>query len=356
MDSLIIYFLPTILALGIVTSYEDVKEGKIRNKYVVAGLVVSITIHTILLLSGIIEWKYMGMMAVQLLAALFIGVAIWITGLWSPGDAKLFAIFASLTPLTVHINVDANFPPLALLTNTVLPIFAYLVVILLVKTNTKQKLLITKKIMKPGVIINILLSVFALGWLTNIILTYFGITTNYLLSMTGIVILAAALRKIAKEKTNLLLAILAAIRIALDYRNLTTIDFLAHFLIITLSYSLVRLFLTGLSEAYTEEVSIYRLKEGMTLAEAITKQGTKTGMPKRIWQMDFDDAGFFLKTRDGLSRKDIERIKRAHREGRLHFNSIRIQQTLSFAPFLFAGTMITILLGENLLSFLMEAI
>ena len=39
---LIYWFLPMILLLGIVTSYEDIKFGKIRNKWIILALAYSI--------------------------------------------------------------------------------------------------------------------------------------------------------------------------------------------------------------------------------------------------------------------------------------------------------------------------
>lgn len=36
---LIYWFLPMVLFLGIITSYEDIHSGKIRNKWIIAGFV-----------------------------------------------------------------------------------------------------------------------------------------------------------------------------------------------------------------------------------------------------------------------------------------------------------------------------
>jgi len=39
------FFLPGILILGSITSYEDIKFGKIRNKYIIAALAYAVLVY-----------------------------------------------------------------------------------------------------------------------------------------------------------------------------------------------------------------------------------------------------------------------------------------------------------------------
>ena len=47
---LINYFLPAIIALGVITSYEDLKYGKIKNKYVISSLIYSLIVNIIVII------------------------------------------------------------------------------------------------------------------------------------------------------------------------------------------------------------------------------------------------------------------------------------------------------------------
>jgi prepilin signal peptidase PulO-like enzyme (type II secretory pathway) len=352
MDSLIIYFLPTIIALGIVTSYEDIKEGKIRNKYVAAGLALSILIHSALLAFKLIDLRYIGMVGLYTFIALIIGVLLWMLGLWSAGDAKLYLVLFSLIPLTSYKHIEANIPIFTLLANTILPVFAYLLVKLLAKTTTKEKLSAMKKTFNWKYIATLLLMVFSISWLTTYTFSYFGMQTNYIYNIITITLIGLALQKFFKENTLPLLALVGIIRIFLNTHYLLSWQFLVPFVLTVLGYSATRLFLFDLSDSFTEEVNIYKLKEGMIPAEAITRQGLKENIKEYEISGFKDELAFFLKTRQGITKEEIEHIKKAHLAGKMHFNELKVKQTIPFAPFLFLGTLITIICQGNAIIFL----
>jgi hypothetical protein len=119
-----------------------------------------------------------------------------------------------------------------------------------------------------------------------------------------------------------------------------------------LGYAAIRIFLFDLSEAFTEDVNIYRLKEGMIPAEAITKQGLKVKTKEYEFLTPRKETAFFMRTNAGLTKEEIDRIKKAHLAGKMHFNELKIKQTIPFAPFLFLGTLITIICQGNIIVFL----
>ena len=47
-DKTILIFLPMILFLGIITSYEDIKYGKIRNKWIIPAVIYAIVVNFLL--------------------------------------------------------------------------------------------------------------------------------------------------------------------------------------------------------------------------------------------------------------------------------------------------------------------
>ena len=130
-------------------------------------------------------------------------------------------------------------------------------------------------------------------------------------------------------------------------------EFMISFLVITLGYVLVMMFIRGLGTFYTRKVNVYLLKDGMILAEAINKKGFKI---KKLdfWQSRFgSEAGLFLDTGNkALTKQDIIRIQAAHRKGKLHFNNLLIQQTLPLSPLMFLGVLMMIICQGNVFIFL----
>jgi Flp pilus assembly protein protease CpaA len=160
---MLIYFLPAILALGVVTSYEDIKEGKIRNFHVLAAISIGVFLNLLLFFLGMIPTENLFTISLFFVEALFIGVAIWIMGYWSPGDAKLFTAFSILIPPEVYINSTTEFAPIDLLINIILPVFIYLFTILLIRTTSKQKVDVLKSVLNPKNLFLTLLAIFSLS-------------------------------------------------------------------------------------------------------------------------------------------------------------------------------------------------
>jgi hypothetical protein len=121
----------------------------------------------------------------------------------------------------------------------------------------------------------------------------------------------------------------------------------------TLFYGIVRLVIYELGEVFVTEVLINDLKPGMMPAELIIE---KDGF-KRIKIPKYGDSQRRIKMKNlvydpsttGITSKDIRKINRMHHHGKLHFNKIRMQQTLPFAPFLFIGSMITMFTGSTVI-------
>ncbi len=118
---LIYWFLPMILFLGIVTSYGDIKFGKIRNNWVLMAIVYAITVYAFLFLSNNVYGltiDFILRIALNAMFALVTGFALWYMGLWKAGDAKLFFAFVTLVPIhskgfySFFIILAATFVPI----------------------------------------------------------------------------------------------------------------------------------------------------------------------------------------------------------------------------------------------------
>jgi hypothetical protein len=110
-------FLPPLVFIGLVTSYQDFRYGKIRNKWIIFGATWGIGIWLLLLgwsqLSHVISQShfmdfalimpsYILKVAVNSSISLVVGYLLWYFDLWSAGDAKLFFVISLLLPLKYY--------------------------------------------------------------------------------------------------------------------------------------------------------------------------------------------------------------------------------------------------------------
>ncbi|MFA6449649.1 MAG: prepilin peptidase [bacterium] len=120
------------LVLGAVAAYEDFRRGKIRNKWIIAGfaggliLNAAAIIYLKLSVSGAgINSAYILKILLNSALAFVCGFALWKLSAWSAGDAKLFAMFAFLTPLDFYSRGYIDyFPAFNLLINIFAAAFA----------------------------------------------------------------------------------------------------------------------------------------------------------------------------------------------------------------------------------------
>ncbi|HNX82593.1 MAG TPA: hypothetical protein PKL77_10675 [Candidatus Omnitrophota bacterium] len=129
-----VLFLPAIIVIGLLTSYEDIVVSKIRNCWVVLGFlfigfvyggayIVSWHTHTtISFLHGFDKF------VINIIVSLVISYTFWKVKLWGAGDAKLFCLFAAMIPIQQYSMVyfDSYFISFLLLLFTFLPAMLFI--------------------------------------------------------------------------------------------------------------------------------------------------------------------------------------------------------------------------------------
>jgi len=117
-------FLPALFLIGLVTSYQDFRYGKIKNKWIISALIWGIGVYSIFSIWNLfsdspVSFPYILKVLINGSLALIIGYLLWRFNLWSAGDAKLFFVFSLLLPLKFYWHSYLPFfPSLALLINT----------------------------------------------------------------------------------------------------------------------------------------------------------------------------------------------------------------------------------------------
>ena len=349
----IIWFLPGILFLGMITSYTDIKEGKIRNKHVLFAPVYSLVIYFTLALFIDIRTSYFIELAVMCGLSLATGFVLWYLGLWTAGDAKLLFAFSALVPLSVYKYGHTPYVDfLNILINTFVPIFIYFASMLMLKTRLKQKIFFLKKSFQPKGIFRFAVALFAILWVTELLLGVLKIQLGYFVIMFLIFSILLAAERFMFMRTFTVMIAVSVLRLIFDH-DVYSINFIRMFFITLLVFVLVRFFVIRMSFfLLTQEVDIKLLKEGMIPAEFVY---TEHGKYKKEEPVFFSIFGYMrakvlkrdyvFRPMEPLSHEEVNTLKK--RDNNLGFEHIRVHQTVSFAPFLFLGVLLTILVQGN---------
>ena len=120
-------FLLPLLLIGVITSYSDIKYGKIKNIHLLLGFIYVLFLYSFLFFYSYFiihqpsNSKYLVDLAINGLIAFLVGYLLWHFNLWAAGDAKLFFIYSLLIPLESYSkNYIYYFPSSTLLIDTFL--------------------------------------------------------------------------------------------------------------------------------------------------------------------------------------------------------------------------------------------
>jgi len=118
-------FLPIIFFIGFTTSYEDFKFSKIKNKWILIGLLYPFLIYLFSWILYMLAIKkiippYLGWIAsyliwnfdkwcINLVISSLVAYLLWNFKLWAAGDAKLFICYSSLIPMGKYSRVYFNY-------------------------------------------------------------------------------------------------------------------------------------------------------------------------------------------------------------------------------------------------------
>jgi len=353
------FFLPMILLLGAVTTYSDIKEGKIRNKWIIAGLLYAIIVNIILFMwlsftpGEVPRSEYFLELFLTFLFSLIVGYSMWHIGMWTAGDAKLFTVFSALLPLSVYTYGHVqNFSSFNILINTFVPFFVVYTVMMLTKTSVKQKIHYLVKSLQPRELFSVLLFLFAFSWLLQFVYPLFNIPSNYFLNIFLLFLILILLEKILSGKIIYFMVGISAIRLILD-PNLFNFAMWITLGLTMLGFIFLRFFILYMGfDFMTKQVDVGLLKPGMVPAQMVYKDRDKytrqnilhfsmlSYLKDSTWKRDY----LFETAAEGLTKEDVKKLKNL----KLGFEHLRIYNTLSFAPYLFGGVLLTLLFSGNM--------
>ncbi|PJC51796.1 MAG: hypothetical protein CO031_00705 [Candidatus Nealsonbacteria bacterium CG_4_9_14_0_2_um_filter_37_38] len=338
----------TLLIFGGWISYYDIKRGKIKNYSLLALVLVAIFIN-VFFTGTFLEFPLASFL--NILFGIFLAVMIWIAGIWSAADAKLFIAINFLFSVSFYKYNFGLFPGISLLINSSIPLLLFLFSQIMIKTNFEEKKKALFAYLKLSFILQFLLAITAIFCLNFFISHFLKIRTEYLIRLTTLVLLYWFIEQKLKIKLNyffisvILLTILVSLIFNLPlfgFHSLSLIPSL--FFLLFLFYGIVRL---G-TPLFAQSVKIDKLKEGVIPAEMIVeRKGNYMKIPitflsflsllrqKGRWKPLI---GF---NPDGLDKEEIEEIQSLYGKGLLKFEELKISMTIPFAPILFSGALLT---------------
>lgn len=347
----------TIIAFGAITSYTDIKLGKIKNTHIIllliTGLIVNIFITNTLLSSPL-------QTVVNSSIALLIGFTMWCMGLLSTGDAKLFLGFSLLLPITAYKHGYIQyFPSFVILINTFVPVALFFIVASLFRLRVKAFKTEVKRVLNPSSLLNTVLYLIGFSYVVRLVFSYLNLSMNMFLHTLILFVLMKAIRRVKIVSFTTISVVLALMRLVLSFQSVLTLSFLKEILMLVLIFQGFMILMSYLvNVSFTEKVKIEDLKPGMMLGERLVKRGE--GYAKK--QLSFINLfGVFEIIKDSilsdidmkLTEENIKKLQLLHKKKKLKFDTINIANTVPFAPFMFLGVLMTyVLQGNSLIHFI----
>jgi len=339
------YFLPAIVFIGIITSYEDIRYGKIRNKWILASIFFALMVYLLLFIHNQVSGKEILFFLINFSIAILFSFALWSFKFWSAGDGKLFIAYSALIPLSIYRSSFMSFfPSFNLFVNTIFPFFIYI----LVKSIFKIQFRSIKKSFCKNIksFPELLVSLFSVSWVAHLFgskfLTLGNVPYSFVIYIGVYYIINIAIAFLLRKlKIKIIKAIhiyiaLIVLRFIIEPQNVLNLNLFCSVLISAVLYSL--LFRTAYDIVYEKsckKIEISKLKKGDVVLK--TKNRKKTDK-KTI----FD---FIEIKQEGIDEKDIKNISKLCKSG-LQVRKVPVAETVAFAPAMFIGVIITLIFGN----------
>jgi len=346
----------TLLIFGIWISYYDIKKGKIKNYFLLVLIITAVFIN-IFFTKAFIEFPLASFL--NILFGIFLAVIIWIAGLWSAADAKLFMAINFLFPVTFYQHSFGYFPGISILTNSTIPLFVFLFLQIMVRTNLKEKKKALLSQLKLSFVFQLLLTITAMYSISFLISNFLKIRKEYLIWMMFLFLLFWLIEQKLKIKLTYFFVFIVIFTTIFSFVNrllFFTSDSLFFILSIFFLIFLLYIILKLSTFLFTSSMKIDKLKEGMIPAEMIIeRKGIFIKEPitfftflsllrQRVKKKPI--IGF---NSDGLEIEEIEEIQDLYRKGLLKFDQLKISIIMPLAPILFLGALLTYFLKGPLL-------
>ncbi len=337
-----------ILLFGIWTSYTDIKYEKIKNISVLLMIIFGIILNFVIFHSG----SNKEMMISNIILSIFSSVIIWLAGLWSAGDAKLFIGYSILIPPYLYNQIfDPRFPSLNIFIYTFSIIFLYLGVQVLFKTTWKEKIETVRKFFSLKFLVRLVVAFIALSTTRMLLFPDIGILHTYFVNIFLMFVIFEIIETFTKIKTDLIFIAVAVVGMLIFRDYFLSAGFILSLVQTALIFVAIRSIIVELGmQVFLRRMKISELKEGMIPAEIILKDKSGRFVKEKI---SYFSLFSMLKSRskeatvldvrtDGLTREDIKNLQALHNKRKIKDDYLLINTAMPFAIFIFIGVLISI--------------
>lgn len=380
-----ILFLPVLLLVGLITSYEDIKYSKIRNKWTLFGLLWGVAILLLLPLwnlvaSPVTRFFYFNVLGheygspapvltvhlpffiktiTNLCFASAASFLMWKNKIWAAGDAKLFIVYSLLIPVTYYWKTYLPFfPSFVLLVNIFLIVFIYMLSSSFYYSSVEifRLIKLRKKFINPAIFKSIfikagkalvsMIPMFLFVLLISLVLPLFGPRLQNLVNLfylqvvvySAIIIFSAKANKIVdKFKWLILVCLLVIFGFGLFAEPLFTIKAVLQ----TLYYSVIFMVIFTL---FQKMINLYVNKNSF---EVIKADNLKPGM-----ELSQDSLAAFGQEFEKGGAENMNAIKEAaFKKGIV---SVKINKFMPLAFWMFLGVIVTVILKESIINFFLN--
>jgi len=384
------------LAVGLATSYTDLKTGFVFDNHVsvvlaligkllgwdegeeevpLPGWLVKLPIPAVEV--GIVYYLWKGLSegsvlvalsgVIGLLVGLVLGLLLFYVGAWASGDAVILAGFSALLPYppdTARVVAPyyVRYPlyPVAILLNGLIAVFPFIFIYALGVIILRKRFSELREIFVSGAGLTVELSLWIMGAFGVRVLLEKGLglslnpVIGWLLAIVLITVFGM-LRKVGDVAGALVLAYLTYL--SPESAVLAFLRLLAILYAFKVFLSLVRFIRRNV---LIEEVSVEELREWDILGETIFEKDGEIRRDRAdpferlktaVFRADLSalkpDYGKVIAspTAEGLTREQIEELKRLVEEGKLENRFLR-KKAMPFAPAIFLGFLISYFIGD----------
>lgn len=368
------FIIIVLVASSIYACYTDFKYKKIKN-IVSLGLVgFGIFNHVIhFLFGGIVAKENLATSVILIISGCLVGVLLYVFGVWSAGDAKLFWGFTVAAPPMLFTTVQGSGStlPIMMLENIFVVYLIFILPNLLLKTSRKEKVSVfiknirnTKYLVKslkrsfldlPYFLLLVHSFSFLIGrylssYISPLLLGFFSIL---LVIVFNLFIKKHGLEKYKNPISILCLAgVLFIPSLRVPYFILSPIIFFIAFLLGPFLWQVGQ-------RAYVKDINFSTLTKGKIPAERILQVTTANGhigyekelavFPKRKKDKVILDV-----SSKGISRSKVEEVQKLWREGAFQQfgDTIKVQEHISLAGVICSGCLLTVLCKTTLITYL----
>ncbi|ASJ03047.1 transposase [Thermococcus profundus] len=381
---------------GIITSYTDLKTGFIFDNHVFPLLALIekakgmededetglpewlVKIPVPAVEAGILLYLYLGLRngdyvlaisgVIGLIMGFILGIVLYYAGAWASGDVLVLAAFSALLPYPlsyakVVAPYESSYPlyPLAILFNSILAIFPFLIFYALGILIVRRKMKRLKEVFSEKIVLTVEVSLWIMGGIALVVLLNrtAGITLHpavgYLLTLAVIFVLGKWKRvgDVIGAASLGYLVYLAGESAVYSFVKLMVVLYT-----FKVFFSIVKVLR---EEAFIEEVPVEELEEWDILGETIyidngevvrDRTGFFEALKKALLSGNMEALSSRARgeviaspTAEGLSKEQIERLKALVAEGKLENRFLR-KKSMPFAPSIFLGFLIALLWGD----------